>query len=534
MTTSLYEQAIADAKALREVAEQNAKNAIIESITPKLREMIDKQILGEDSDVDGDIFEEGVLDSQVEKDLSEAVEESPAAKEQDVFESLRRLEGEFTSSRMNEVHELNQLVENSELGSLTKSQQVLLDQLAATVQIHETYEKNNERLTALQEHVAKMGQINVPALRAGRLKSFLANIGIADKSADALQNIFENRMQNSGFFTTEIQSMTDTLGKIKKEINEMKRSLRELLSEEVVDLRVRVDLGDVDVDLSEEDIEVELSDAEMEDEAEEEREEAEELEADADAKEDDAVEVDLDVEDEVSEEQMLEISADELREHIREMVAQSLNEEEEPLSELEDIEAAMAEGEEAEEGYHGMEEGDYGQMEEEEEADEGMDPMMESLDDDTVLEISESMLRDELAKMLSESADEEAEELVENNTQENVNAEYAATIDELQGQLAEMNLFNAKLLYTNKLLLNDDLSRGQKVKAIDSLDEARNLREVKLLYKGLTSSANNKKKSVNESASRIAGSASRATRPSSTLVNESAENNRWSVLAGLK
>ena len=533
MTTSLYEQAIADAKALREVAEQNAKNAIIESITPKLREMIDKQILGEDSDVDGDIFEEGVLDSQVEKDLSEAVEESPAAKEQDVFESLRRLEGEFTSSRMNEVHELNQLVENSELGSLTKSQQVLLDQLAATVQIHETYEKNNERLTALQEHVAKMGQINVPALRAGRLKSFLANIGIADKSADALQNIFENRMQNSGFFTTEIQSMTDTLGKIKKEINEMKRSLRELLSEEVVDLRVRVDLGDVDVDLSEEDIEVELSDAEMEDEAEEEREEAEELEADADAKEDDAVEVDLDVEDEVSEEQMLEISADELREHIREMVAQSLNEEEEPLSELEDIEAAMEEGEGVEEGYYGMEEGDYGQMEEEE-ADEGMDPMMESLDDDTVLEISESMLRDELAKMLSESADEEAEELVENNTQENVNAEYAATIDELQGQLAEMNLFNAKLLYTNKLLLNDDLSRGQKVKAIDSLDEARNLREVKLLYKGLTSSANNKKKSVNESASRIAGSASRATRPSSTLVNESAENNRWSVLAGLK
>ena len=97
-----------------------------------------------------------------------------------------------------------------------------------------------------------------------------------------------------------------------------------------------------------------------------------------------------------------------------------------------------------------------------------------------------------------------------------------------------MNLFNAKLLYTNKLLLNDDLSRGQKVKAIDSLDEARNLREVKLLYKGLTSSANNKKKAVNESASRIAGSASRATRPSSTLVNESAENNRWSVLAGLK
>ena len=67
MSKNIYEEAIAEAKLLQEVAEQNAKNAIIESITPKLREMIDKQILGEDSDVDGDIFEEGVLDSQVEK-----------------------------------------------------------------------------------------------------------------------------------------------------------------------------------------------------------------------------------------------------------------------------------------------------------------------------------------------------------------------------------------------------------------------------------------------------------------------------------
>ena len=44
MSTNIYEQAIAEAKKLREVAEQNAKNAIIEAITPRVRELIDKEL----------------------------------------------------------------------------------------------------------------------------------------------------------------------------------------------------------------------------------------------------------------------------------------------------------------------------------------------------------------------------------------------------------------------------------------------------------------------------------------------------------
>ena len=50
MTNDIYSQAIADAKQLREIAEQNAKNAIIQSITPKIRELIDSQILGESNE----------------------------------------------------------------------------------------------------------------------------------------------------------------------------------------------------------------------------------------------------------------------------------------------------------------------------------------------------------------------------------------------------------------------------------------------------------------------------------------------------
>ena len=42
--SSLYKDAIADARKLRETAEQNAKNRIIEAVTPKLRRMIARQI----------------------------------------------------------------------------------------------------------------------------------------------------------------------------------------------------------------------------------------------------------------------------------------------------------------------------------------------------------------------------------------------------------------------------------------------------------------------------------------------------------
>ena len=49
MTSNLYKQAIADAKKLREIAEQNAKNAIVEAVTPKIREFIDSQLLGDNN-----------------------------------------------------------------------------------------------------------------------------------------------------------------------------------------------------------------------------------------------------------------------------------------------------------------------------------------------------------------------------------------------------------------------------------------------------------------------------------------------------
>ena len=42
--SKIFEEALADAKKLREVAEENAKKVILESVTPKIREFIEEQL----------------------------------------------------------------------------------------------------------------------------------------------------------------------------------------------------------------------------------------------------------------------------------------------------------------------------------------------------------------------------------------------------------------------------------------------------------------------------------------------------------
>jgi hypothetical protein len=112
---------------------------------------------------------------------------------------------------------------------------------------------------------------------------------------------------------------------------------------------------------------------------------------------------------------------------------------------------------------------------------------------------------------------------------------YRSAVETLRGQLTEMNLFNAKLLYVNKLLQNKSVSNSQKKSIIESIDNARTLREVKILYKGLMGTTQKtKSKTLSESrVRRTLGSSSKATRPGSTQ-NGVAEVNRWAKLAGLK
>ena len=115
--------------------------------------------------------------------------------------------------------------------------------------------------------------------------------------------------------------------------------------------------------------------------------------------------------------------------------------------------------------------------------------------------------------------------------------EAEATIAKFSAQLDESNLFNAKLLYANKLLNRKDITKEEKVNVIETLDEARSLREDKLVYntfaKNLTSRKTGKPR-INESTA--AGGSSRSTGKggaSTQHLNESTEFDRWQRLAGI-
>ena len=60
-----------------------------------------------------------------------------------------------------------------------------------------------------------------------------------------------------------------------------------------------------------------------------------------------------------------------------------------------------------------------------------------------------------------------------------------STINTLRGDLNEVNLLNAKLLYTNKVFKSKNLTESQKVKVLTAFDKASTVKETKLVYETL-------------------------------------------------
>ena len=145
---------------------------------------------------------------------------------------------------------------------------------------------------------------------------------------------------------------------------------------------------------------------------------------------------------------------------------------------------------------------------EDEEVDEAKktDEVDEAKDTD---EVDESKSKEEV----DESDDVDLEEVIkaieeEEKEEEKVNEletvkseldEYREAVKVLRGQLSEVNMLNAKLLFTNKLFRAFGLSEAQKVKVIETFDRAKNIREVKLVYSTLAESFGSTATPVNES-----------------------------------
>jgi hypothetical protein len=231
--------------------------------------------------------------------------------------------------------------------------------------------------------------------------------------------------------------------------------------------------------------------------------------------------------------------------------------------------------EEPELDLEGLFESDVEEMDESDEELEALEAgdMQESRRRDRVLEIDENMLRREIGRMktlregeakdmahhfgggsiegevfvdgvelnkLHEMKIKAAKAIRKNRMLESKLTQHKKALRTMKSQLTEMNLFNAKLLYANKLMQNRDLSMKQQRHIVESLDEAKTLGEAKILFeslsKSLVSSRRTSTGNLTEGATRRPmSSSSRPVRSAQAKpMNESVALDRWATLAGIK
>jgi hypothetical protein len=81
-----------------------------------------------------------------------------------------------------------------------------------------------------------------------------------------------------------------------------------------------------------------------------------------------------------------------------------------------------------------------------------------------------------------------------------------STIKSLKSEINEINLLNAKLLYTNKIFKAKNLNENQKVKVLSSFDKAKNVGEVKMVYETLNEGIKVAKTTIKENLGRASKS----------------------------
>ena len=80
------------------------------------------------------------------------------------------------------------------------------------------------------------------------------------------------------------------------------------------------------------------------------------------------------------------------------------------------------------------------------------------------------------------------EELVfENNQLKEQNTQYKQAVNELRENLQDVNLSNARLLYTNRILRNTSLNERQKNKIVEAISSSGSVMEAKTIYETLQS-----------------------------------------------
>ena len=119
-------------------------------------------------------------------------------------------------------------------------------------------------------------------------------------------------------------------------------------------------------------------------------------------------------------------------------------------------------------------------------------------------------------------------------------AEHKEAITYLKDKIHEVNILNAKLLFTNKLFKEFALDNQQKMRVVETFDRAQTTREIKLVYSTLSENysakpvSKKRKPKINESASAKTGSTRPSKQSRKVITEEQVVADRFRKLANIK
>jgi len=153
---------------------------------------------------------------------------------------------------------------------------------------------------------------------------------------------------------------------------------------------------------------------------------------------------------------------------------------------------------------------------------------------ESISEAEKAASEDDLEKM------EKA--LMGEDTQAEEIAELKAALEVKTNELNEVNLLNSKLLYVNRIFKANNLDEAQKLRVVETLDNATNVKEAKLIYETIkdtfTISKENKttpKRSIKEGLGMASKAAGTSTAPKKEAIIESTDMvARMQKLANIK
>jgi len=283
-------------------------------------------------------------------------------------------------------------------------------------------------------------------------------------------------MQNQDIFK---QAIAEAKSVREAAIANAKESIEESLTphlKELLAAKLR-EMEETDEDLTEvEDTEEETMEEVAEEQAENDTEESEDDAEDAEATEEEEGELEAGTEGEEEEIDLETLTVDDLRDMIRDIVAQETA----PGGEM-DMDMGMDTS--MEPGVDDMVGLDEPSSDEEE---IDLDELLAELDNLAGEEVEEAAK----PKMKKPAMEEKKPtmEMKKNAKMKEDLQEAVKTITQLQKDLSEVNLLNSKLLFVNKLFKSKNLSEAQKAHVIATFDKAETAKEAKLVYESFKTS----------------------------------------------